>query len=231
MSESVRQRRAKRLRPRARLDDRYVLFFSRGRRIDGLWIGGIGEKSSPASHRVEEALGLIKTYDRIKYGRLLRDLDRVLIRVLAASIASFNHSLKACQLDPRFILAETSRPELIASVIVHEATHPRLMRCGIGYDEALRARVERVCRRRERAFGAKLPNRIGERAQMETDLAGFPADYWTNEAFGDRYDKGSVEALRHLGMPNWVARAAFGIRALNLGLRRFSRHLTRLFRA
>ena len=42
-------------RPRVSLQDRFELFFSRGRRIDGLWIGGVGEKSSPASRRVEEA--------------------------------------------------------------------------------------------------------------------------------------------------------------------------------
>jgi hypothetical protein len=68
-------------------------------------------------------------------------------------------------------------------------------------------------------------------AQIEADLAGFPADYWTNEAFHDRYDRGSVEALRYLGMPNWFIRAAFGLRALNLGLRRLAGHLARLFRA
>jgi hypothetical protein len=148
--------------------------------------------------------------------------------VLANSAASFNDSINACQLDPRFIQA--SRPELIASAIVHEATHARLTRCGIGYDEALRARVERVCVRRERAFGAKLPNGIEERAQMEADLAHFPADYWTSEAFADRFDKGSVEALRYLGMPNWFIRGAFAYRDLYLGLRRLAGHLTRLFR-
>ena len=229
MSERFRRARTKLPRPRVNLQDRYELFFSRGRRIDGLWIGGIGEKSSPASRRVEEALGLIKTYDRIRYDRLLRDLDRIFIRVLADSIASFNHSLNACQLDPRFIQA--SRPELIASVIVHEATHARLMRCGIGYDEALRARVERVCVRRERAFGAKLPNGIEERAQIETDLANFPADYWTNEAFADRYVKEAPKHCAISGCRTGSSGRHSAYRDLNLALRRLAGHLTRLFRA
>jgi hypothetical protein len=231
MSESVRQRGAKRLRPRVSLEDRFELFFSRGRSIDGLWIGGIGEKSSPASHRVEEALGLIKTYDPIKYDRLLRDLDRILIRLLAANPGSFNYSLNACQLDPRFILADTSPPEVIAAVIVHEATHARLMRSGVGYQEELRIRVEKVCIRRELAFAAKLPNGEQIRAQTDPELAYLPLSYWTDAAFVDRYEQGSVKVLRYLGMPNWFIRTAFGIRALNLGLRRFARHLTRLFRA
>ena len=130
-------------------------------------------KSSPASPRVEAALRLIKTYDRIRYDRLIRDLDRIWVKVLPASIASFNHSLNACQLDERFVLAEKSSPELIASVIVHEATHARLMRCGIGYDAALRVRVEKVCLRRELAFAAKLPNGEQIRAQADPELATF----------------------------------------------------------
>jgi hypothetical protein len=231
MSQRIRQVSAKPPRPRVSLQDRFELFFSRGRRIDGLWIGGVGEKSSPASHRVEGALGLIKTYDRIKYDRLLRDLDRIFIRVLPESYGSFNASLKACQLDERFVLDEKSAPELIASGIVHEATHARLMRCGIGYEAELRARVEKVCTRRQLAFAAKLPNGEEIRAQTDPELAHLPQDYWTNEAFVDRYLKGSAEALRYLGMPNWLIRATFGVYTLNLGLRRLAGHLTRLFRA
>ena len=77
----------------------------------------------------------------------------------------------------------SSRPELIASVIVHEATHARLMRCGIGYEEELRARVEKVCLRRELAFAAKLPNGEQIRAQTDPELGYLPPSYWTNEAF------------------------------------------------
>jgi hypothetical protein len=231
MSQRIRQVSAKPPRPRVSLQDRFELFFSRGRRIDGLWIGGVGEKSSPASHRVEGALGLIKTYDRIKYDRLLRDLDRIFIRVLPDSYGSFNHSLKACQLDERFVLDEKSGPELIASVIMHEATHARLRRCGIGYEEDLRLRVEKACVRRELAFAAKLPDGEQIRAQRDPELAYLPPSYWTNQAFIDRHLKGSAEALHYLGMPNWFIRATSGLYALNLALRRFAGRLTRLFRA
>ena len=66
---------------------------------------------------------------------------------------------------------------------------------------------------------------------MDPELAYLPPSYWTNEAFIDRHLKGSAEALRYLGMPNWFIRATFGLYALNLALRRFAGHLTRLFRA
>jgi hypothetical protein len=48
------------------------------------------------------------------------------------------------------VLAETSSAELIVAAIVHEATHARLSRRGIGDDE--NACVEAVCLRRELAF-------------------------------------------------------------------------------
>jgi len=232
MSQRIRQGRTEPARPRVTLEDRFLLFFSRERRrVDGLWIGGLEGKSSAAWPRIEAALRLIKIYDRIRYDRLIRDLDRIWVKTLPASIGSFNASLNACQLDERFVLDEKSAPELIASVIVHEATHARLMRCGIGYEEELRARVEKVCLRRELAFAAKLSNGERIRAQADPELGYLPQSYWTNEAFLDRHLKGSAEALSYFGMPNWLIRATFGLYKLNLALRRLAGSLTRLFRA
>jgi hypothetical protein len=211
-----------------RFVDRYLLFFSKGKRIDGLWVGRIiGEPE--AIRPVDDALRLIKTHDPIRYARLIRDVDRVWVRLLPGPIASFNLSLGACELDERFVLAETSTPELIAATIVHEATHARLMRCGIGYEEKLRARVESVCQRRELAFAAKLPN--GERVAAETRqrMAGCTAEFWTNAAFSNRFDEGSVEALRHLGVPEWAIRAIFIFRTLLSGPILLGRRLRRFF--
>src|SRR5713101_6929819 len=102
--------------------------------------------------RVEEALRLIKTYDRVRYNRLIRDLERVWVTLLPGYPACYDHSIRACELDTRYVLADTSQPEVIASTIVHEATHARLRRSGIGYEEDLRPRVEAVCYRAQIAF-------------------------------------------------------------------------------
>jgi hypothetical protein len=60
-----------------------MLSISRSRCVDGLWIGSSGQKHSElVLGRVEEALGLVKTYDRVRYNRLIRDLERVLVTVL-----------------------------------------------------------------------------------------------------------------------------------------------------
>ena len=126
--------------------------------------------------RVEGALGLIKTYDRIRHEHLVRDLERVRVWLLPCGSGSNKKSLRSCELDSRYVHAETSSLEMIASTIVHEATHARLMRCGIGYELELRARVEMACVRRQLAFAAKLPNADQVRESPERSLAFCAAD-------------------------------------------------------
>jgi hypothetical protein len=134
---------------RLRVSDRVMLWLSAGRSIDGLWIGSYYQESAePALRRVEEALCLIKTYDRPKYDRMSRDLDRVWVRLLTTGIAQFSPGLRACLLDERFVLADTTDAETVAAAIVHAATHARLWHRGFRYDEAVRQRVEGICMRR-----------------------------------------------------------------------------------
>jgi hypothetical protein len=78
--------------------------------------------------------------------------------------------VQACVLDERYVLSETTTLEQIALTIIHEATHARLERCGIDYDEKLRQRIEAVCLRREFAFVAKLPNGAKLRDELARTL-------------------------------------------------------------
>jgi hypothetical protein len=184
-----------------------MLRWSHGRHIDGLWIGSFEAEPEPSLHRVKEALHLIKTYDRQRYERLIRDLERVWVFLIPGGLAQFDYSIWACVLDPRYVLNETNSPEQIAATIVHEATHARLWRCGIGYQEGQRYRVEAVCLRRERAFAAKLPQGEKIRGEADASLAYYAKqDYWTNEAFRTRYVEGAVKVFQHVGMPNWLIR-------------------------
>jgi hypothetical protein len=117
-------------------------WLSVSKRVDGLLVGTweSGAKAQAVFRRVEGALHLIKTHDRLRYERLLRDLERLRVWVLPGGSGSYNKALRSCELDTRYVLAETSSLEMIASTIVHEATHARLMHCGIGYETELRAR-------------------------------------------------------------------------------------------
>jgi hypothetical protein len=111
---------------------------------------------------------------------------------------------------------------------VHEATHARLMRCGIGYDEALRARVEAVCMRREIAFAAKLPDgkEITDRAKDNLERCA-DGSYLTNVAFRQRYDDANISELRRLGCPAWLIQALLALRVLIWSVWRFCRFLRR----
>jgi hypothetical protein len=191
---------------RPRLVVRIMLRFSKSRYLDGLWIGTWEMEAEPILRRIEEALLLIKRYDRIRYDRLLRDLQRVWILLLPSSVASFEYRIYSCQIDTRYCLAETTTPELLAATIVHEATHARLWRCGIRYEEAQRPRIEEICVRREIAFAAKLPNGEDARDQAERTLAlCATGENWTSAAFRERYIEGGVEVVRYLGAPGWLA--------------------------
>jgi hypothetical protein len=205
---------------RPTLENRLSLFMSTGSRVDGLWIGSFAEDAEACRRRVEEALLLIKTYDHVRYGRLIRDLERVWVNLILGGIAQFDASIWACTLDPRHVLDETIPPEIIAASIVHEATHARLWRRGFGYEEELRSRVEAICFRRERAFAAKLPNGEQVREQADRCLAAYnDRDHWTNEAFRKRYDVQIEKAAVYAGVPNWLIRILKRLRAWRLRLK------------
>jgi hypothetical protein len=211
------------------LADRLALRFSTSRYVDGLWIGTWEDEPEPILRRIEDALALIKRYDRVRYDRLIRDLQRIWVLVIPIGLANFVHKIHACQIDTRYFLAATTTLELIAAAIVHEATHARLWRHGIRYEEAQRPRIEEICLRREIAFAAKLPNGEDVRDSAERTLTLCAnAEYWTNAASRERYDEGSFEALRYLGAPDWLLRF---LRASLVVRDRLRRGLARLKRA
>jgi hypothetical protein len=117
--------------------DRLGLWLSKGRNIDGRWVGTMESKPQPGLRRIEDALDLIKRHDPLHYSRVVHNLERVWMHVLANALACYDPSLKACVLDKRFVLLETTTLQRIASTIVHEATHAKLERSGISYEGAL----------------------------------------------------------------------------------------------
>jgi hypothetical protein len=197
----------KRRKPRPRLWDRLMLRLSKAEQFDGLWIGAFDDRPEPFLHRVREALQLIKTYDPLRYARITRDLKRLWVCGGLATIACFNYRLDACQFDDRFVLAETTTPELLASVIVHEATHARLWNWGVRYDEPLRSRVEAICIRRQLAFAKRLPDGQQSREWAEQILTSADPMTLSNAGFWKRDYDWRIEELHRLGVPDWAVRA------------------------
>lgn len=190
------------------LVDRLSLRISTKRRLDGLWLVAREDQPQPGLRRVEDALRLMKRHDPLHYSRVLQNLERVWIRLLPVGLACYKTSAKACLLDERFVLAETTTLELVASTIIHEATHARLERWGISHDENRRSRIEAICLRRELNFVAKLPHSQSLHEDIARSLewcVGNPG-YFSDESFEQHHFEGAVEVMRYLNLPDWLVR-------------------------
>jgi hypothetical protein len=210
--------------------DRLGLWLLTKINIDGLWVGTMESAPHPGLRLVEEALRLIKHYGPLHYSRVTRHLERVWVDLLPDALACYQSPLKACVLDERFVLAETTTLERIASTIIHEATHARLDSWGIAYDEKMRWRIEAICLRRELAFAVKLP----DSAQLQDELVrslefyGPDSEYFSDANFSERYSQGAVEVLRHVGAPDWLAPTILMLRSLRFTVRDFASRLAGL---
>ncbi|NEW98521.1 hypothetical protein [Rhodopseudomonas sp. BR0G17] len=177
------------------------------RQVDGVLIGG-WSRNSELFDEAERALNLIKKHSPLDHARIVRELDRIWVNLSFHGLAEYVHSLKACVLDERFLADPVTTTEQIASTIVHEATHARIERYGIAYEEDRRARIEAICFRRELAFIARLPDQDKLRDEIEKTLSWYAnSDEFSDCRLEARYVSGGVEALAHLGMPNWLIRA------------------------
>jgi hypothetical protein len=201
----------KRHRPpqaRPRIIDRIQLARSISQHLDGIWIGCWRDRPEHLT-RVEGALLLIKQHSPLDYARITRELERVWVRLLPHSLGEYMHSLRACILDERYVADPATTVEQIASTIVHEATHARLERYGIEYEEQRRTRIEAICFRRELAFAARLPDSAELQEGIARCLAWCPAnpEQFSDAHFEKAHAEGAVDALRYLEAPDWFIRA------------------------
>ncbi|MDH2353930.1 hypothetical protein QCM80_25195, partial [Bradyrhizobium sp. SSUT112] len=152
--------------------------------------------------------------------RVIHNLERVWVRLLPTARACYDRSLKACVLDERYILPETTTLERIACTIIHEATHARLERWGINYGEKKRSRIEAVCLRRELHFIAKLPRgeQLWDERALTLEWCISDHDHFSDGSFQQRNLQGAVETLRYLDVPDWLIRFLVKVRAVVSGV-------------
>lgn len=89
-------------------------------------------------------------------------------------------------------------PTLLASALVHEATHLRIARRGVPYIPALRSRIEAACVRAQASFLRKaLPEGPQWADQVE---AGLREPWWTESDRRARVQ----QSLQEAGLPPWI---------------------------
>ncbi|WP_077960875.1 hypothetical protein [Ensifer adhaerens] len=184
------------------LVDSLLLRLSKSIKVDGLWIGTFcDEDQHKVLSRVESALALIKANDAQRYRRVIASFDRIWVSYLFGAVGQYTPELKRCQLDPKFVLS--SPIEFVASTIVHEAAHARLLKVGIPYTYENRHRVEQACIRQERAFAKRLPGAEELRRWLDEKLLLEP-EVWSREASSARFHAAFVEPGS--GLPVWLLR-------------------------
>jgi hypothetical protein len=210
---------------RPSLVERIDLWFSKGHLVDGIWVGSFQADAKPAIQRIEDALRLIEHCAPLHYRRVKNNLTRIWVNLVPHGAGSYLHSLNACVLDERVVASATV--EWIASAIVHEATHARLEKLGIRYDEAVRNRIERTCALRELDFARHLSgvDALLEKINWRLDRSSGDNVFYTNQNMWEQTVQGNAEILRHLGTPEWVITLVFRAGNLVKGIRRFTRRI------
>jgi hypothetical protein len=226
-SERTRSANERQKPPRssARILDKMQLSLSTGRHVDGIWVGSW--RTPEDLTRVEHALHLVKRHSPLHYSRIIRDLERIWIFLVPEGLGHYDHSLKACVLDERFIADAAISVERIASTIVHESTHARLERFGIAYEEELRGRIEAICFRRELALAVRLPDgaKLVEEIARYLEWYGANSDYFREAHWLERLQQGEIEMLRNVGVPELLIRATLTLKSIVGGIRRLLRIL------
>jgi hypothetical protein len=209
------------------LVERMDLWLSKGHVVDGIWIGSFPSDAKPAIQRIEDALRLIERCAPLHYRRIKNNLARIWVHLVPHGAGCYLRSLNACLLDERIVASETTTVEWIASAIFHEATHARLEKLGIRYDEAVRKRIERICARRELDFARHLSgvDALLEEITWRLDQCSEENASYTDQNMWEKTDQGNQEILRHLGTPEWAITLMLRTRNLVSGIRRFTRRI------
>ena len=149
--------------------------------------------------RVRAAVDLLAEHAPAQVGHMRHRMPRIFIGRLAGRLATWNEALGACVLSAEWVADKDTRPEEIASTLVHEVTHARLWAAGFRYHEAVRARIERVCFLAERNWARRLP-RSPARAALEAQVASYLA--LPRERYSDAARQAQREAARR-SWPGW----------------------------
>ena len=195
------------------LVERVMLATSEHRELFGVPVYVFLRDQDASEHvftRVSGALGCLREFDDRRLVRLRKDIRLIWVRRLYGFLGQFNPQLAACELDENYVLRLATTPEILASTIVHEATHAHLAKRGVRTTAAARPRIERLCHRAELAFARRLPDPNSVVAKVEAWRT-VPDDFWSDAARTRRALTARFAAAKELGGPQWLTK---GLRRL-----------------
>lgn len=180
--------------------------------FDGIRLQIYEEAGEDHLNQVIAALSLIKALDPRTYALVARLLPGgIAVIEPVENWAHYHPERKACCLSYDFLEAKDVQD--VCLTIVHELCHARLMHCGIGYEESIRVRVEKICMRRELAFARLLErHRPGPHdyvSEVSSRIEDIAHDIYTDAAFQWAARQDSLRNLRRLkalGAPSWLRR-------------------------
>ncbi len=143
--------------------------------------------------RLTDALHIIARHSPLRLAYLQRDIDGVLIGA-TSNLGEWVPGARLVMLNFKYVLASTTSSEALALTLIHEGMHARLTRAGFAYDEARRARLERICVSAELLVARRIPGGAELVSSAEQRLT-YPEGFWSDAAFRHRRSA----ALEELG--------------------------------
>ncbi len=147
--------------------------------------------------KVDAALAAIARFDPPRYAHLKRNMPKIWIGPIPNyARGQWIDELRLCMLRDSFVGDEDVSISYVAALLIHEATHARVRRRGITFDEAIRPRVERACIRSQLSFARTHPGGESLIPIFEENLR--RADSWWSDG---RLRSVQLRALKQLGAP------------------------------
>lgn len=197
----VKQSRAK------SLADRILLwFFRNSERQDILGVPVVvpaGQRNGDAAFaKITAAFDLLRDHGSRSLDDLRRHTNGVFVWATAGALGEWHRDTRLVVLEETHVNDQGTSARDIASTLVHESTHARLDAKGFTYSPERRARIEKVCFRRQLAFARRLSEGGDLVGQAERQLQRPPGDF-THQAWRQR----AVSKLISLGVARWLAHA------------------------
>lgn len=145
---------------------------------------------------VESAIEMVREVDPRRFDRICHDVKRLAVVRSFGSAGEYWPQYDAVALDIQHL--EESAVVAISLTIVHEATHARVTRWGVG-ESIGRERTERACLNQEIVFARKLPN---SEALIEGVVRKLNSRYWEEQDDPRRF----ARRLESGGTPAWLRR-------------------------